>query len=168
METIPSIYWMIIVAVIAGFICFVLYQLGMLLKDSRKTLQNVEDITGTVRGTVNEVNDMIIKPIRGIGSGISAISGFMSGLKGETEEDKNGACAWIFLQQSRARPVALGGGGHGGGVKRIGDVSKSVNVGQHAVPSRNQFVRIDSEFGIFIGLGADQAGRVVEDQADVS
>ncbi|HKM20351.1 MAG TPA: DUF948 domain-containing protein [Candidatus Dojkabacteria bacterium] len=88
METIPPIYWMIIVAVIAGFICFVLYQLGMLLKDSRKTLQNVEDITGTVRGTVNEVNDMIIKPIRGIGSGISAISGFMSGLKGETEEDE--------------------------------------------------------------------------------
>lgn len=88
MQTIPPIYWMIIVAIVVGFICFVLYELGMLLKDSRKTLQNVEEITGTVKGTVNEVNDMIIKPIRGIGSGISAISGFMSGLKGETVEDE--------------------------------------------------------------------------------
>ncbi len=87
METIPSIYWMIVIAAIAILICFVLYQLGMLLKDSRRTLQNVEGITSTVKGTVEEVNETIIKPIRGIGTGISAVSGFVSGLKGDSKEE---------------------------------------------------------------------------------
>ncbi len=77
---------MIVIALIVIMICFVLYELGMLIKDSRKTLQNVENITTTVKGTVEEVNDMIIKPIRGIGSGISVVNGFLSGLKGETEK----------------------------------------------------------------------------------
>ena len=85
METIPAIYWMIVVTAIVAMICFVLYELGMLLKDSRRTLGNIEGITSTVKGTVDEVNDSIIKPIRGIGSGISAASGFVSGLRGEEE-----------------------------------------------------------------------------------
>ena len=78
---------MIVIAAIAILICFVLYQLGMLLKDSRRTLQNVEGITSTVKGTVEEVNETIIKPIRGIGTGISAVSGFVSGLKGDSKEE---------------------------------------------------------------------------------
>lgn len=86
METIPPIYWMIVVTAIVGMICFVLYELGMLIKDSRRTLGNIEGITSTVKGTVDEVNDSIIKPIRGIGSGISAVSGFVSGLRGEERE----------------------------------------------------------------------------------
>lgn len=86
MQTIPSIYWMIVVAAIAILICFVLYELGMLIKDSRKTLQNVEGITSTVKNTVEEVNETIIQPIRGIGSGISAVSGFISGLTGDKKE----------------------------------------------------------------------------------
>ncbi len=77
---------MIVVAAIAILICFVLYELGMLIKDSRKTLQNVEGITSTVKNTVEEVNETIIQPIRGIGSGISAVSGFISGLTGDKKE----------------------------------------------------------------------------------
>ena len=83
---IPPVYWMIVIAAIVVMVCFVLYELGMLLKDSRKTLHNVEGITSTVKGTVEEVNESIIKPIRGIGSGISAVSGFVSGLKGDKDE----------------------------------------------------------------------------------
>lgn len=75
---------MIVVGVLASLLAFILFELGMLLRDSRKTLKNVEGITSTVKGTVEEVNDAIIKPIRGIGSGISAVSGFVSGLKGES------------------------------------------------------------------------------------
>jgi len=86
MQTIPPVYWMIVVAAIAILICFVLYELGMLIKDSRKTLQNVEGITSTVKNTVEEVNETIIQPIRGIGSGISAVSGFISGLTGDKKE----------------------------------------------------------------------------------
>lgn len=86
MQTIPPVYWMIVIAAIAVLICFVLYELGMLIKDSRKTLQNVEGITSTVKNTVEEVNETIIQPIRGIGSGISAVSGFISGLKGDKKE----------------------------------------------------------------------------------
>jgi len=90
METIPPIYWMIVIGILASLLSFILFEIGMLIKDSRKTLKNVDNITSdaqsivsTVKGTVEEVNDTIIKPIRGIGSGISAVSGFVSGLKGE-------------------------------------------------------------------------------------
>lgn len=65
----------------------------MFIKESRNTLKNVDSmvsdansIVSTVKGTVEEVNDAIIKPIRGIGAGMSAISGFLSGLRGDREE----------------------------------------------------------------------------------
>lgn len=81
---------MVVVGVLTALLSFILFELGMLIKDSRKTLKNIEDITSdahsvvsTVKGTVQEVSDMVIKPVRAIGSGISAISGFMSGLKGD-------------------------------------------------------------------------------------
>ncbi len=89
METIPAIYWMIVIAVLSGLLSFILYEIGMFIKESRSTLKNIENITSdaqsvvsTVKGTVEEVNDAIIKPIRGIGSGLSVVSGFLSGLKG--------------------------------------------------------------------------------------
>jgi len=95
METIPPIYWMIVVGILASLLSFILFELGMFIKDSRRTLKNVEDITSdahsvmsTVKGTVEEVNDSIVKPIRGIGSGISAVSGFISGLTGEQSKEE--------------------------------------------------------------------------------
>ena len=55
-----------------------------------KVLKNVEGITSdtksvvsTVKTTVEEVNDTIIQPIKGIGTTISAVNGFVAGLKGE-------------------------------------------------------------------------------------
>ena len=95
METIPPLFWMVIVAVLTGLLSFILYEIGMFVKESRNTLKNVEKITedastviSSVKGTVEEVNDAIIQPIRGIGAGISLISGFLSGLKsGEKKEE---------------------------------------------------------------------------------
>ncbi len=49
-------------------------------------VSDANSIVSTVKGTVEEVNDAIIKPIRGIGAGMSAISGFLSGLRGDREE----------------------------------------------------------------------------------
>jgi len=101
METIPAIYWMIIIGVLVGFVCFVLYQFAMLLKeskhavtDSRKILHeavktvdmansllaDVAEIVNKAKGTVNEVNSAIIAPIRKISSLLSAISGFAEGV----------------------------------------------------------------------------------------
>ncbi|HHX99711.1 TPA: hypothetical protein GX533_03515 [Candidatus Dojkabacteria bacterium] len=93
METIPPLFWMLIVTLLTGLLSFILYQIGMFIKESRNTLKNVDSmvsdansIVSTVKGTVEEVNDAIIKPIRGIGAGMSAISGFLSGLRGDREE----------------------------------------------------------------------------------
>ncbi|HRY74112.1 MAG TPA: hypothetical protein P5098_00270 [Candidatus Dojkabacteria bacterium] len=90
METIPPIYWMIVVGILTALLAFILYEIGMFVKESRLTLKNVEGITSdtksvvsTVKTTVEEVNDTIIQPIRGIGTTISAVNGFVAGLKGE-------------------------------------------------------------------------------------
>ena len=96
METIPPVFWMVIVSLLTILLSFILYEIGMLIKESRNTLKNLENITSdtskmvsTVKGTVDEVNEAIIQPIRGIGAGVSAISGFLSGLKaGKSEEEK--------------------------------------------------------------------------------
>jgi len=90
METIPPIYWMVVVGILTTLLAFILYEIGMFVKESRLTLKNVEGITSdtksvvsTVKTTVEEVNDTIIQPIKGIGTTISAVNGFVSGLKGE-------------------------------------------------------------------------------------
>ncbi len=95
METIPAIYWMIVIAVLSGLLSFILYEIGMFIKESRSTLKNVENITAdaqsvisTVKGTVEEVNEAIIQPIRGISSGLSVISGFLSGLTGGKSKEE--------------------------------------------------------------------------------
>lgn len=104
MSEIPAVYWMIIFGAVTFMICFVLYYVAMLLKeskdavgDSRKIIQGMEgtmkqvdlilaDVQATistVRGTIDEVNEGIIQPIKNVGSAISAVSGFVSGMKKE-------------------------------------------------------------------------------------
>lgn len=106
MSEISPIYWMIIIGAVTFMVCFVLYYVAMLLKeskdavgDSRKIIQNAEqtmkqvdlilaDVQGTVaivKNTIEEINEGVIKPIKNIGSAVSAVSGFVSGLRKEKE-----------------------------------------------------------------------------------
>jgi len=94
-ETIPSIYWMIIISIPVAFFTFILYQLGMFIKDSRgvvtetketltktnKILEDAQEIVNTAKDTVNELNQAIVVPIRSIGTALSTVSAFISGLK---------------------------------------------------------------------------------------
>jgi len=94
MEGIPSIYWMILIGILTGFICFVLYQLAMLLSDSRsvvrdtdetvkelnKVVKDVNEIVGTVKGTVYQVNDAILIPLKRISTVLSVVSGISEGI----------------------------------------------------------------------------------------
>jgi len=101
MDTIPSIYWMIIIGIFTAFICFVLYQLAMLLKESRNTVKetkkiiidaqetlkianeivsDVDEMISTVKGTVYQVNDAILVPIRKISLIVGIASGFIEGI----------------------------------------------------------------------------------------
>ncbi len=102
LETIPSIYWMIVIAIPVAFFTFILYQLGMIIKDSREVvrdssrilkesqialskatsiLEDVQEMTAVTKTTVKEVNETIITPIRSISSLLTSISAFASGLK---------------------------------------------------------------------------------------
>ena len=104
LETIPSVYWMIIIAIPVGFFTFVLYQMGMLLNDSREVvrtssdilketektisransiLDQAEGIVTIAKNTVEEVSSTIIQPVRGIAGAINVVSSFVSGLKRE-------------------------------------------------------------------------------------
>ena len=101
-ETIPSIYWMILIVVPVGFFTFILYQLGMVIKDSRGIVQNstklleetnetlkkanvilddVQSIVSTTKGTVEEINTAVITPVRQLSGIIGTLTGFLSGLK---------------------------------------------------------------------------------------
>lgn len=78
---------MIVFAFIAGFICFVLYQLGMLLRDSRglvtetqETVSRANGVLSTVEETVDEINNAIIGPVKRIGTILNAIGGFAEGV----------------------------------------------------------------------------------------
>ncbi len=102
METIPSIYWMIIISIITGFLCLIFYYLAMLLKESKETVIEVREtvkksnqimdeaneIIRTAKKAVNiaenivkEVETQIIFPVRTIGGIFQTISGFLEGWK---------------------------------------------------------------------------------------
>ena len=95
LETIPAIYWMIIIGLPVAFFTFILFQLGMLIKDSRGVitesketitkaniiLEDVQQMVSTTKSTVNEINETVIQPVRGIAGTISVITGFVNGLK---------------------------------------------------------------------------------------
>jgi len=94
-DTIPSIYWMIIIGVPVIFFTFILYQLGMLIKDTREVIveaketlkktneiiEDTQEIVNTAKDTVEEVNETIITPVREIGGVLSSISAFIQGFK---------------------------------------------------------------------------------------
>ena len=94
MEGIPSIYWMGIFGILTGFICFVLYQLGMLIKDGRgivvkagetvsevnSLVRDVSEIVGGVKGMVTQVNSALLVPLKKISSLLSVASSFTEGL----------------------------------------------------------------------------------------
>lgn len=102
MDTIPPIFWMIIVSVVTVMVCLILYHVAMLIKETKttvvdargimnqasKTLQQVDLIVNdvkssvsTIRGTVEEVSQSIVAPIRKISNGILIASTFLGSLK---------------------------------------------------------------------------------------
>jgi uncharacterized protein YoxC len=94
-DTIPSIYWMIIIGVPVIFFTFILYQLGMLIKDTREVIvetketlkktneiiDDAQEIVNTARATVEEINTAIVTPVRAIGGVLSNVFSFIQGLK---------------------------------------------------------------------------------------
>lgn len=102
MSEIPPIYWMIIIGFITLMFGLVLYYLAMLIReskdavaDSRKLIQNTEEILkqttlivndvqesiSTLKGTVFQINEAILLPIRKIGNTISIVGDFFTGLR---------------------------------------------------------------------------------------
>jgi methyl-accepting chemotaxis protein len=109
METIPPIYWMIVIGFLALFFCLILYYIAMLFKETSETVsavksivkeskgmvKNVEKIleesteivaaakrtTLMVENTATEIKEYVIQPIKKIGGVFSMISGFAEGFK---------------------------------------------------------------------------------------
>lgn len=94
MGEIPSMYWMILIGAVAGFFCFVLYQMGMLIRDSRDIVKNTEEtvkvlngivkdadeIVAELKGTVFEINRVVLVPVRKISSVFGVVSGLAEGM----------------------------------------------------------------------------------------
>ena len=96
MTTIPVEFWMLVIGALTVLFCLILFYVAMLVReatftmsevtktivDSRKLIQNTNAIVADVRetvdglkGTISEVNDSIVGPIRGIGKIIGSILG---------------------------------------------------------------------------------------------
>ena len=107
MEEIPSVYWMIVFGFISSFICLVLLYLALLLKESKDTIKEskyilqgrkntilklgkmVEEVEGMVsvaRGTVEEVSNSILKPIRVISGLMGSVSMLLTKREEKSEE----------------------------------------------------------------------------------
>lgn len=94
MEEVPSIYWMILIGIFTGFVCFVLYQLGMLFKDTRIVVRKAEEtvklanglveevseIVGTVKGTIYQINSAVLIPLRKVTTVLGILSGIADGI----------------------------------------------------------------------------------------
>ena len=102
MDTIPAIYWMVIIGAITLMFCLVLYYIAMLIKesrdavkDSREIIKNADQITKqaalivddmqetitALKGTVMSINEAVLVPIKKIGSAITIAGDFLEGLK---------------------------------------------------------------------------------------
>jgi hypothetical protein len=96
MEEIPAIFWMIIVGILVVFVCYVLYQLAMLLKESRdsikgvnKALEDINNIVSEIDGIINIVKTPVLQitgALHGISTVASVISGIVDGFKSGEEE----------------------------------------------------------------------------------
>jgi len=85
---------MILIGILTGFVCFVLYQLGMLFKDSREVVRRAEktvklandlveevsEIVGTVKGTIYQINSAVLVPLRKITTVMGIVSGIAEGI----------------------------------------------------------------------------------------
>jgi Na+-transporting methylmalonyl-CoA/oxaloacetate decarboxylase gamma subunit len=104
METIPPIYWMIIIVIGVGFVCLVLYEIAMLIRESKEAvrdsravivesqktvekannmLDEVQSIVSTTKDTVAEISKSIISPVRKISSLLGVASSFVEGVQGK-------------------------------------------------------------------------------------
>jgi predicted PurR-regulated permease PerM len=102
MSEIPAVYWMIIIGVVTFMFCFVLYYVAMLIRESRDAIRDsremlksadeilkkttlivndVQETIATVKGTVGQINEAILLPIKRIGSTITTVGDFISGFK---------------------------------------------------------------------------------------
>ena len=96
MEEIPAIFWMLIVGILVVFVCYVLYQLAMLLKESRDSIKGVNKAVEDINNIVSEINgiiDIVKTPVlqitgalHGISTVASVISGIVDGFKTREEE----------------------------------------------------------------------------------
>lgn len=103
---IPALFWMVIITGLSVLLGMILYYLAMILKEARNTMGEVtktvqksnvllDDAAEVVsvakssakklEGTVDEVNQAVVQPLRTIGSALHAVSGFIGGFRG-TEE----------------------------------------------------------------------------------
>jgi len=91
MQEIPSVFWMVIISVMTLFFCFVLYQLAMLLKESKntivglqKTVDDINGITSELSGIVDSIKtpvNQIVGVVQKVSSVISVASGIVDGFK---------------------------------------------------------------------------------------
>jgi hypothetical protein len=59
METNPPIFWMAMVSLFVGFVCFVLYQIGMVVRESRDTVSKSNKIIDDVGEITGKTKDMV-------------------------------------------------------------------------------------------------------------
>lgn len=89
MENIDPIFLMIVISFVTVFILFVLYQLGMLLMESRETVSKVNNAADGMNAVVVKAKDVVeesekvlqnvLNPLRYLGAFIDVITNLVNG-----------------------------------------------------------------------------------------
>jgi predicted PurR-regulated permease PerM len=108
MNEIPSLYWMIVLGFVTFFFCLILLYTALLIKESRDTVKESREIlksgresilklgkiidemegtVGIVRGTVEELSNKILNPIRAVSGFLGTIGTFASKKKEDEQTE---------------------------------------------------------------------------------
>jgi hypothetical protein len=86
MDAIPVWYWMTVIGVVTALVSLILFYMAMLLRESTAVVRDTREIVTTVKDTVQEVNEAIVGPARGVGNFLNSISAFLAGLVNPKKE----------------------------------------------------------------------------------
>lgn len=95
---IPALFWMFIIGAFTIMLCYILYYIAMIMKETSSTIVEVrevvkssnvvivestdlikdtKEIVSTVKNSVKELNEKVIQPITEIGTIITSVSGLI-------------------------------------------------------------------------------------------
>jgi len=105
---IPAVFWMVIISVVTAFVCFILYYVAIVMKqtagtigetkevvkssnkliaESTEIVTDLKDSAKMLKGAMQDVSESIIPPIKKIGTFLNTVTSLLDGVTGFFKKD---------------------------------------------------------------------------------